>query len=201
MKNKQTLINTIKTNRIKTKELEHSIHQQEIKLIEMVSEELTNLGISNEYRENDKHLNISFEGKFRMNRDIRISFYGGNFQLNIPHIINEMNSFIQIQVFKILSKFENELTDLQLDYLAMYNCRERNEEYELNQIVNEELFNTLKTEGFLKVNGRTYKMTESQKGRYLITFPGDYTKSLFKTSILDKLYHEAREVSRELVKI
>lgn len=199
MKNKETLINKIKTNRIKTKELEHSIHQQETNIMKMVSDELTTLGIPHDYRKGEKYLNINPTGEWILNREIRISFGGGNFHIQFPHIINQMNCYFQIQVFKILSKFENELTDLQLDYLAMYECKDRNDVWELEQIVNEELFNKLETDGVLKVNGETYKMTKGEKGRYNITFPYGYTKSLFKTNILDKLLHETKDVVRVLV--
>lgn len=201
MKNKENLINEIKTKRIKQDELDNLIHEQEIKLVEMVNMDLNDMGIITQYRKGDKQISIYKDDKWSINRDIRISFGGGNFHIQFPHIINEMNSYIQIQVFKVLSKYENELTDIQLDYLANYDYMRRDEEFELQNVVAEEMFNTLEKDGFLELNGRIFKMEKWQKGRYIITFPNEYTKSYFKKDILSILFQEAREVVKSLVKI
>ena len=196
MKNKQTLIETIKSKKKTTSVLRGTIKEQQVSLMRKVSSELVDNKIFHRYTERDYRIEIPIGDS----QEAIIQLSGGNFRVSFPNVIYDLNSITQIMVFRILGKFDNELTDIQLDIRGEVMNQRWQEEMELDRVVAEEIFEELKSKGVLEVNGRTYGLTTGQKGRYNFTTPSGEIKSLFKSDIVSRLVNEASIVAKELVK-
>lgn len=204
MKTIETLLSEITTNKTRVEDLQSSITTQVNHLMSNVSTELIKEGVSLEYRE--RHNTIEIPVNQWQSINIRFNTGGAYFMIDTPNTHKNVSASLQVKIYKVLSMFENELTDIQLDLIEQSNIERWETENELVNAITEDMFNHLSLTGELNLPYKKYTMTKGNRGRYNLTETASedlgswsLTRSYFKSQVIDELRYHARLKMNEML--
>jgi hypothetical protein len=199
----ETLITKIKDNKDKSYNLRLSISEQKIQLMDKVRKSLEKAGM----KLSPKYPNSS--DIFSLDNQVRISFGEGNFRIDLPHIIEKPNADIQFLVWSVLSKFYDDVMDIQLDMVN--NNKIENPYYddyhEAINMISKKMVDDFFTNGEISIGKIKYKYVGYNKGRFVVniihqrpSWKDDETKSYHKSKLVDIFKDEARVMADTLIK-
>lgn len=203
----KNLVSKIKTEKEKSKSLRQSIHQQKNDLLVKVIGGFYKEGvfiksdISNGYIEIPVEFNEPHNSF--LDPKISIAFANGSFRVDFPHFVKAPYADLQMKVFKVLSQFENEITDIQLDMMATLEVDRDELKWKLEDEITEDLFRKLRTDGILVIDGLTYEYTDFVKGRMVLNIKSSRSsevKSYFPNKVKEKLKSHSHKIADELSK-
>ena len=197
------LVLEIKNNKEKANKLRSSITQQKEDLMAKVRMALENEGLELQPKW-DNSTDIYVGNDFSpINNNIRISFGGGNFNIQLAPIFKTPNAHIQFVIYSVLAKFQSEVIDIQLDIVNENDIDIHRDEWKLQDEIAEDLFRKLRTDGKLVVDGLTYEYNDFVKGRMVLNIiSGSNTevKSYFPNKVKEKLKSHSYKIANTLLK-
>jgi hypothetical protein len=203
----ENLVSKIKTEKEKSKSLRQSIQQQKNDLLVKVVSGFVKEGVFIKGHLSNGFIEIPVEFNEPSNSFldpfITIRFDNGSFRVDFPHFVKAPYADLQMKVFRVLSQFENEITDIQLDMMNERQVDKDKLNYELQDEITEDLFRKLRTDGRLVVDGFTYEYNDFVKGRMVLNITsGSNTevKSYFPNMVKDKLKSHSYKIADTLLK-
>lgn len=201
----ETLITKIKDSKEQSDNLRLSIYEQEVELMDKVRKSLEKAGMKLSPKYPNSTDIYSSDDKFR------VAFGGGNFRVDLPHIIGKPNADIQFLIWGVLSKFYDEVMDIQLDIVNESKIERPyyDDYYELIKMISEKMVNDFLTNNKMTIGNLTYEYVEYNKGRFVVNIINQkpswneealQTKAYHKSKLMDIFKDEAKIMAETLIK-
>jgi hypothetical protein len=203
----ENLVSKIKVEKEKSQSLRKSIQEQKNNLLIKVVSGFVKEGvfIKGDFTNGYIDIPVEFNEPHQsfLDPNITIRFDEGSFRVDFPHFVKAPYANLQMKVFKVLSQFENEITDIQLDMMIERSFDRDKLKWNLQEEITEDLFRKLLTDGILKVDDLTYEYTDLVKGRMVLNITSGRSsevKSYFPNMVKEKLKSHSHKIADELSK-
>lgn len=188
----------LKDKRTLAKKLDREINSQKKNVLIRLSVDLEDMGLSIQEYSDDNNLYIQVEN----DDNICVRFIGTNLVVECPNLFRVPFAQTQILIYKAITNYEEELTNIQLDKINHIKLCDWEDMNSLIELMTEDLFNTLESGGVVEFHKTQYTMNKTSGARYEFTMKDEYsneTKKYLKSQIVNKLKDIAREEAHKVI--